>query len=87
MVFITFFDAGLQILSVTLVTGVLHMYDVKLVQLTPNSIVRLGIFECTLRAKGVEGSMPLFAHLHNARSQPKWKKGTNMVVNFGNVNF
>lgn len=71
VVFVTFFDLSLRILSVVLVAGVLRLYGVELVKLTPNSIVRLGIFEWTLRARGAKGTSPLFTYLHGSRCQPK----------------
>lgn len=52
MVFIAFFNAGLWILSVGLMVGVLHPYDIELAQLMPNSIVRLGVREWVLRDAG-----------------------------------
>lgn len=52
MVFIAFFDTGLWIPSVRLVAGVLRLYGVELAQMIPNSIVWLGVFKWTLRARG-----------------------------------
>lgn len=85
MVFVVFFDVGLPIPSIGLVAGVLRFYGVKLVQLAPNSIERLGVFEWALRSSGVEGSTNLFTYLHDAQCQPKRKKGINVVVNFSSV--
>ena len=88
MVFVAFFDAGLRLPCVGLVSAVLQLYAVELAQLTPNSIVKLSVFEWMLRvagATGVEGR--LFAYLHDGRCQPKKKKSTGETLNFDNVNF
>ena len=87
VVFIAFFNAGLRLPCVALVKDVLRLYGVELAQLTPNSIVKLGVFEWMLRAAGTSGEGRLFAHLHDGRCQPKKKKSTSEALNFGSVNF
>lgn len=87
MVFAMFFDAGLQIPWVTLVAEVLRLYGVELAQLTPNSLLRLSVFEWALRWSRAKVSANLFAYLHDARCQPKQMKGTNVVFDFSSVNF
>lgn len=86
MVFVTFFDAGLRIPTVDLVAGVMRLYGVELAQLTLNSIVWLSVWEWMMRVAGTEGSVPLFAYLHDTRFQSKRKKSSDAVVNFGSVN-
>lgn len=75
------FAAGLQIPSVDLVVEVLRLNDVELAQLTPNSLVQLIVFEWALWSSGVEVSAKLFAYLHDARCQPKQRKGTVVLGN------
>ena len=87
VVFVAFFDAGLRIPCVKLVSEVLQLYGVELAQLTPNSIVKLGVFEWLLRAAGSSAEGRLFAYLHDGRCQPKKKKNTGETLNFGSVNF
>ena len=93
ILFIAFLDAGLQIPCDALVYEVLRLYNVELAQLTPNSIVKLGIFEWMLRSAdvvvegGEVGEGRLFAYLHDGRCQPKKKKSTGETLNFGSVNF
>lgn len=87
MIFVALFEMDLRILSIELVVGALHLYGVELAQLTPKSIVQLGIFEWMMQARGAEGSASLITYLHNARCQPKQKKGTNAMVSFGSANF
>ena len=45
VVFVACFDAGLRLPCIGLVKDVLRLYGVELAQLTPNSIVKLGVFE------------------------------------------
>ena len=90
VIFCAFLDAGLRIPCVDLVSTVLRLYGVELAQLTPNSIVKLGIFEWMLRSAGVAvegGEGRLFAYLHDGRCQPKKKKNSGETLNFGSVNF
>lgn len=53
IIFSAFLDAGLRIPCVDLVSEVQRLYGVELAQVTPNSIVKLGIFEWMLRSAGV----------------------------------
>ena len=72
------------------VSEVLQLYGVELAQLTPNSIVKLGVFEWMLRSARVAadgGEGRLFAYLHDGRCQPKKKKNSGETLNFGSVNF
>ena len=87
VVFVAFFDAGLRLPCVPLVSAVLQLFGVELAQLTPNSIVKLGVFEWMLRAAGARGEGRLFAYLHDGRCQPKKKKNTGQALSFGSVNF
>lgn len=48
VVFVAFFDAGLCLLCVELVSGVLQLYGMELAPSMPNSIVNLGVFEWTM---------------------------------------
>lgn len=61
VVFVAFFDVGLQFPYVELVARVLRLYRVELTQLTPNSLVKLTMFEwiCALQERVGRG-----AHLH-----------------------
>lgn len=65
VVFVAFLDTGLQLPCVELVSKVLQLYGVELAQLTPNSIVKLGVFEWILRSVGASDEGRLFAYLHD----------------------
>ena len=72
VIFVAFLDAGLRLPCASFVTEVLPLYGVSLAQLTPNSLVKLGVFEWALRSAGIgEGEGRLFAYLHDGRCQPK----------------
>ena len=88
IMFVAFLDAGLRLPCAASVSKVLQLYGVDLAQLTPNSIVKLGVFEWVLRSAGAgDGEGRLFAYLHDGRCQPNKKKETGETLNFGSVNF
>lgn len=87
VVFMAYFNVGLRLPSVELLVHVLWLFRVELEQLTPNSLVKLGVFEWIMRSTETSGEVRLFANLHDGRCQPKRKKSTNEFVNFDNVNF
>lgn len=66
---------------------VLQLYGVELAQLTPNSLVKLAVFEWIMRSAGTCGEGCLFAYLHDKCCQSKNKKSTGKTLNFGSVNF
>lgn len=84
VVFVTFFNASLQIPCIELVSLVLQLYGVEL---DPNSLVKLGVFEWILRSTRTSGEGYLFAYLHDGCNQPKKKKSTDETLNFDSVNF
>lgn len=67
VVFVAYFDAGLRIPCIELISSVLQLYGVELAQLTSNSLVKLGVFEWILRSTGAGGEGHLFAYLHDGR--------------------
>lgn len=85
VVFAVFFDASHRFPCVALVDQVLRLYHLELAQLTPNSILKLSIFEWILRSAGTSGEGRLFVYLLDGRCQPK--KDTRETLNFGSVNF
>lgn len=87
MVFVAFFDACLRIPCVELVARVLQLYQVELAQLTPNSLVKLTVFEWIMQSTGTSREGRLFAYPHDRRCQSKKKKSTGETLNFGGVNF
>lgn len=81
VVFAAFFNTGLWIPSVDLVAEVLRLYGVELAQLTPNSLVRLSIFEWALRSSAVEVSAKLFAYFHDAgANQSEGRVPTSLLI-------
>lgn len=87
VVIVAIFDAGLRISCVELVARVLLLYKVELAQLTPNSLMRLAVFEWIIRSAGTSGEGSLFVYLHDWHCQSKKKKNTGETLNFGSVNF
>ncbi|KAG8088606.1 hypothetical protein GUJ93_ZPchr0010g10569 [Zizania palustris] len=85
VVFEAFFDAGLGFPASELLAGVLDAFHLELLQLSPNAVARLAIFEWAMRAEGCEGRAEVFAEMHEALCQPKKKGGR--VLAFGSINF
>lgn len=65
VIFVAFFDMGLKLPSVQLVTCVLRLYGLELAQLTPYSFVKLGVFNWIMRSAGTSGEECLFMYLHD----------------------
>lgn len=87
VVFATFFDAGLRLPCMALLEWVLRLYRVELAQLTPNSLVKLAVFEWILCSTGTSGERRLFTYRHDGHCQPMKKKNTGETLDFGSVNF
>jgi hypothetical protein len=67
-VFWCFLKAGLRFPLHKMVVAVLKRFDIYLHQLTPNVIVRLGIFIWAVRSQGIEfdaeAFCEAFSHIH-----------------------
>ncbi|KAG8060227.1 hypothetical protein GUJ93_ZPchr0002g24543 [Zizania palustris] len=90
VVFEAFFEAGLGLPAVGMLSEVLKAYNLELPQLSPNAVARLAVFEWAMRAEGCEGRADVFVALHDANCQPKPREGTDRVkraLAFGSANF
>jgi hypothetical protein len=75
VIFRSFFKAGLQFPLNRFVVEVLKMYQVYLHQLTPESIIRMGIFVWALRSQGLEPNAKSFCNIHELLYETKpWGK-------------
>ena len=71
VVFVHYFQAGLRLPCDEMVIKVLKLFEVYLHQLTPNAIVRMGLFTWAARSEGVKASARAFATAHRLHHQPK----------------
>jgi hypothetical protein len=86
VVFKSFFKAGLRFPLHEMNGEVLNNYEIYLHQLTPNAIVRLGIFIWVLRSQGMDPNAKAFCRVHELHYQTKARED-GLHENFGCYNF
>jgi hypothetical protein len=64
VIYRSFFKAGLRFPLSKFVVEVLKIYQIFLHQITPEAIIRMGIFVWTVRSQGVEPSAKCFCSMH-----------------------
>jgi hypothetical protein len=75
VIFRSFFKAGLQFPLSNFVVEVLKIYQVYLHQLTPEAILRMGVFVWAVRSQGLEPSAKGFCSMHELLYEMKpWGK-------------
>jgi hypothetical protein len=71
----SFFKAGLRFSLNIFVVEVLKIYQIFLHQITPEAIVRMGIFVWVVRSQGLEPSARCFCGMHELSYETKpWGK-------------
>jgi hypothetical protein len=87
VIFRSFFKAGLQFPLSKFVVEVLKIYQVYLHQITPEAIIRMGIFVWAVRSQGLEPNAKSFCNLHELVYETKpWGK-EQYHNNFGCYSF
>jgi hypothetical protein len=87
MIFRSFFKAGLRFPLSKFVVEVLKIYQVYLHQITPEAIIRMGIFVWAVRSQGVEPNAKSFCNIHELVYETKpWGK-EQYHNNFGCYSF
>jgi hypothetical protein len=71
MIFRSFFKAGLRFPLNRLVVEVLKIYQVYLHQLTPEAIIRMGIFVWAVKSQGLEPNAKSFCNMHELLYETK----------------
>jgi hypothetical protein len=71
MIFRSFFKAGLRFPISRFVVEVLKIYQVYLHQLTPEAIIRMGIFVWAVKSQGLEPSSKSFCNIHELLYETK----------------
>jgi hypothetical protein len=87
VIFRSFLKAGLRFPLSRFVVEVLKIYQVYLHQLTPEAIIRMGIFVWAVKSQGLEPSAKSFCNIHELLYETKpWGK-EQYHNNFGCYNF
>jgi hypothetical protein len=87
VIFRSFFKAGLRFPLSKFVVEVLKIYQVYLHQLTPEAIIRMGIFVWAVRSQGLEPNAKSFCNIHELLYETKpWGK-EQYHNNFGCYSF
>jgi hypothetical protein len=75
VIFRSIFKAGLQFPLSSFVVEVLKIYQIFLHQITPEAIIRMGIFVWAVRSQGLEPSAKSFCSMHELLYETKpWGK-------------
>jgi hypothetical protein len=87
VIFRTFFKAGLRFPLSKFVVEVLKAYQIFLHQITPEAIIRMGIFVWTVRSQGLEPSAKCFCNMHELLYETKAMGREQYHNNFGCYGF
>jgi hypothetical protein len=87
VIFRSFLKAGLRFPLSNFVVEVLNIFEIYLHQLTPDSIIRMGIFVWAVRSQGLEPNAKSFCNIHELLYETKpWGK-EQYHNNFGCYSF
>ena len=87
VIFRSFFKAGLRFPISRFVVEVLKIYQIYLHQLTPEAVIRLGIFVCAVRSQGLEPSAKSICNIHELLYETKAIGKEQYHNNFGCYGF
>jgi hypothetical protein len=71
VIFRSFFKAGLRFPLSRFVVEVLKTFQIFLHQLTPEAILRMGVFVWAARSQGIEPSAKCFCNMHELMYETK----------------
>jgi hypothetical protein len=71
VIYRSFFKAGLRFLLSRFVVEVLKTYQIFLHQMTPEAILRMGVFVWAVRSQGIEPSAKCFCSMHELLYETK----------------
>jgi hypothetical protein len=82
VIYRSFFKAGLRFPLSKFVVEVLKTYQIFLQQITPEAIIRMGIFVWAVRSQGLEPSVKCFCSMHELymRRRPWVKNSTTTTL-------
>ena len=87
VIFRSFFKAGLQFPLSKFVVEVLKTYQIFLHQITPEAIIRMGIFVWAVWSQGLEPSAKCFCNMHELLYETKTMGKERYHNNFGCYGF
>jgi hypothetical protein len=87
VIFRSFFKAGLRFPLSRFVVEVLKIYQIYLYQITPEAIIRMGIFVWAMRSQGLEPSAKCFCSMHELLYETKAMGKEQYHNNFGCYSF
>ena len=87
VIFRSFLKAGLRFPLSRFVVEVLKIYQIYLHQLTPEAVIRLGIFVWAVRSQGLEPSAKSFCNIHELVYETKLWGKEQYHNNFGCYSF
>jgi hypothetical protein len=87
VIYQSFFKAGLQFPLSKFVVEVLKTYQIFLHQITPEAIIRMGIFVWAVRSQGLEPSAKCFCNMHELLYETKAMGKEQYHNNFGCYGF
>jgi hypothetical protein len=87
VIYRSFFKAGLRFPLSKFVVEVLKIYQIFLHQITPEAIMRMGIFAWVVRSQGLEPSAKCFCRMHELLYETKATRKEQYHNNFGCYGF
>jgi hypothetical protein len=87
VIFRSFFKAGLRFPLSKFVVEVLKTYQIFLHQITPEAIIRMGVFVWVVRSQGLEPSVKCFCSMHELLYETKAMGKEQYHNNFGCYGF
>jgi hypothetical protein len=87
VIYRSFFKVGLRFPLSRFVVEVLKTYQIFLHQLTPEAILRMGIFVWAVRIQGIEPSVKCFCSMHELLYETKAMGKVQYPNNFGCYGF
>jgi hypothetical protein len=87
VIYRSFFKAGLRFPLSRFMVEVLKIYQIFLHQITPEAIIRMGIFVWAMRSQGVEPSTKCFCSMHELAYETKAMSKEQYHNNFGCYGF
>jgi hypothetical protein len=87
VVYRSFMKAGLRFPLSKFLVEVLKTFEIYLHQITPEAIIRMGIFIWTVRSQGLEPSAKCFCNMHELSYETKATRKEQYHNNFGCYSF
>jgi hypothetical protein len=87
VIFKSFIKAGLHFPMHKILVEVLKTFEIYLHQLTPEALIKVGVFICAMRSQGLEPDARCFYNIYELSYQTKTTRKEQYHNNFGCYNF